>query len=123
MTPTQLLQLSIHKRRALEQRKERPLDRELLLTGTIARLCTYIGEARARRRQERREAKRRREQLLHENDFDETTPKRVCLRTLDDNDHCTRENVDDATSIERRSERIDNALHTLADVVIATQHL
>lgn len=73
MTPTQLLQLSIRKRRALEQCKERPLDRELLLTGTIARLCTYIGEARARRRQERREAKRRREHLLHENDFDEVS--------------------------------------------------
>ena len=73
MTPSQLLQLSIRKRRALEKCKERPLDRELFLTGTIARLCTHIGEERARRRQERREAKRRREQFLDREHFEEVS--------------------------------------------------
>jgi hypothetical protein len=53
---SQLLSMSIQKRRSLQRQKQRDFGREVLLTATITRLCEQIGQIRA----ERKVAKRKR---------------------------------------------------------------
>jgi hypothetical protein len=51
MTVTQLLSVSIKKRRALtKQRTSMDMRRELQVTNIVSRLCEFIGEVRAKRR-------------------------------------------------------------------------
>jgi hypothetical protein len=57
LTATQLLSLSIRKRKTLNKRKEKDLTREILVAGTIQRLCVHIGQLRAERKVERRAKK------------------------------------------------------------------